>query len=544
MSRTIGTRGFISSRLIHLSPVVRYGIAVVAVEAATFLHLALNSIGDLKIPYIVFYPAVLISAWFGGLLPGLLSIGCTLAVDYFLLNPQKTVFLGNPANVGGMLVFIAVGVVVSALNQEWRNAELTIADSEEHLRVTLTSIGDAVITTDESGTVTHLNAVAQHLTGWTAVAGVKQPVDQVFVIIDERTRHRATNPIERVVMEGVPCALSSNTLLISRDGRKIPIDHSAAPIKTKDGRTAGVIIVFRDITLRRLADQERATLHEKESAARRQAEEANRAKDEFLAMLSHELRTPLSAILGWAAILKSKELTPEKAAHAIDVIERNARVEAHLVESLLDLSRIIAGKLKLAMEPVDLSYVVMATVDALRPMADAKGVILDAGPFDSRIVIDGDSGRLQQIFSNLLSNAIKFTPPDGHVHVQLTCSSSKAQIEIIDDGEGISSEFLPYIFDRFRQANSGPRRSYGGLGLGLAIVRELVHAHGGTVVATSMGIGQGSTFTVTVPLPAGLQPKFRVLIVDDIKHQRIPEPLPAEPLEPPKPASKARALFA
>jgi signal transduction histidine kinase len=262
-------------------------------------------------------------------------------------------------------------------------------------------------------------------------------------------------------------------------------------------------------------------------------------------MLSHELRTPLSAILGWASLLKSKDLSPDKAEHALDVIERNARVEAQLVESLLDLSRIVAGKLKLAMEPVDLSSVVMAAVDSVRPTADAKGVILDAGPFDGRIVIDGDSGRLQQIFSNLLSNAIKFTPHDGHVHVQLTRNSSKAQIEIVDDGEGISSEFLPYIFDRFRQADSGPCRAYGGLGLGLAIVRELVQAHGGTVVATSKGMGQGSTFTVTVPLPPGLQPKFRVLIVDDDHHRRIPAPLPPdEPPEIPKPASKPRALFA
>jgi PAS domain S-box-containing protein len=499
----------------------------------------------LKIPYIVFYPAVLISAWFGGLLPGLFSIVCTLAADYFLLNPQKSVLASDSASIGGMLVFIAVGVFVSALNQAWRNAALTIADSEEHLRVTLASIGDAVITTDEIGTVTHLNTVAQHLTGWTAPAGVRQPVDQVFIIVDEHTRRRVTNPIRRVLLEGVPCALSSDTLLIARDGRQVPVDHCAAPIKTKDGRTAGVVIVFRDVTLRRLADHERTTLHETESAARKHAEDANRAKDEFLAMLSHELRTPLSAILGWATILKSKDLTPEKAGHALDVIERNARVEAQLVESLLDLSRIVAGKLKLAMEPVDLTSVITAAVDAVRPTAEAKGVILDAGPFDEQIVIDGDSGRLQQIFSNLLSNAIKFTPRDGHVHLQLTSNGSKALIQIVDDGEGISSEFLPYIFDRFRQAASGPERAHGGLGLGLAIVRELVHAHGGTVAAKSMGLGQGSTFTVTVPLPAGLRPKFRVLIADEDIHRRTPAPLaPDEPLEIPKPASKPWPLFA
>src|SRR5262249_16838280 len=162
---------------------------------------------------------------------------------------------------------------------------------------------------------------------------------QVFVIVNEQTGRRASNLVERVLTEGVTCALPSDTLLITKDGREIPIDHSAAPIKTKDGRIAGVVMVFRDTTLRRLADRQGATLHEKESTARREAEEANRAKDEFLAMLSHELRTPLSSILGWVTILKSKDLPSERASHAVDVIEINARVEAQLVESLLDLSR-------------------------------------------------------------------------------------------------------------------------------------------------------------------------------------------------------------
>src|SRR5262249_42927103 len=155
----------------------------------------------------------------------------------------------------------------------------------------------------------------------------------------------------------------------------------------------------------------------------------------------------LNAILGWTTILKSKDLPPERADHALDVIERNARVEAQLVESLLDLSRIIAGKLDLAIEPVDVSSVVMAAVDSLRQAAGGRGVILGAGPFDERIVLNGDSGRLQQTFSNLLSNAIQFTPHDGHVHVQLTNDGSAAHIQIVDDGEGISSEFMPHIFE-------------------------------------------------------------------------------------------------
>jgi PAS domain S-box-containing protein len=523
MTRAIRTGGFISRRVIHLSPVARYGIAIVAAEAATVLHLVLDPIWHIQLPYIVFYPAVMISAWFGGLRPGALTILSAIAADFFWLRPSVNLLAGDPTDIGGILAFITVGVFISTMNEAWRNAALAIAESEERLRVTLTSIADAVITTDEIGIVTHLNTVAEKLTGWTELDAVGRPVEDVFVIINEHNGQQTQNPIERVVTEGVTCALS--TVLISKGGRNIPIDDTAAPIKTKDGRTAGVVMVFRDITVRR-------ALNERERLARHQAEEANRAKDEFLAMLSHELRTPLSSILGWSTILKSKDLPLERASHALEVIERNARVEAQLVESLLDLSRISAGKLKLAMEPVDLSSVVMTAVDSLRPTADAKGVTLDAKPFGEPIWINGDSGRLQQVFSNLLSNAIKFTPREGHVQVQSTRRDSEVQIKIVDDGEGISSEFLPHVFGRFRQADSATGRAHGGLGLGLAIVRELVHAHDGTIVANSLGTGRGSTFTVTLPVPAVVQPniemptgqtnaeepsilKLRVLVVDD-----------------------------
>jgi signal transduction histidine kinase/ActR/RegA family two-component response regulator len=327
--------------------------------------------------------------------------------------------------------------------------------------------------------------------------------------------------------------VSSNILLVSKNGEKIPIEMIAAPIRTAGGRNAGVVMVFRDVTVRRVVERERATLHERERIARRQAEEANRARDEFLAMLSHELRNPLSSILGWTAILKTKDLPAARASHAVEVIERNARVEAQLVESLLDLSRIISGKLKLAMEPLDLSSVLMAAVDSARPTADAKGVILDLQAVAGPIAIIGDSGRMQQILSNLLSNAIKFTPPEGHVRVELARQGAEAQIRVIDDGEGISAELLPHIFDRFRQADSATDPGYGGLGLGLAIVEELVHAHRGTIAASSQGKGQGSTFTVTLPVTAAIRTatetppgaaagveersvlKLRVLVVDD-----------------------------
>ena len=527
MSRIIKTGGFVSERLIRLSPVARYGIAILAAEAAAILYLALDPVSDEKIPYLLFYPAVMISAWVGGLWPGVTTVAAAIGADYLWLRPDSI-----PPDLGGMILFILVGVVMSALNGPWRNAALAIAQSEERLRVTLTSIGDAVITTDDRGIVTHLNTVAEDLTGWTETRAVGRPLQRVFFIINEQTQQQAQNPVARVLKERVTCAVSSNILLVSKSGEKIPIEMSAAPIRAADGRNAGVVMVFRDVTVRRVVERERATLHERERTARRQAEEANRARDEFLAMLSHELRNPLSSILGWTAILKSKDLSAARASHAVEVIERNARVEAQLVESLLDLSRIISGKLKLAMEPLDLSSVLTAAVDSARPTADAKGVILDLQAVAGPIAIIGDSARMQQIFSNLLSNAIKFTPPEGHVRVELSRQGAESLIRVIDDGEGISSEFLPHIFDRFRQADSATDPGYGGLGLGLAIVEELVHAHGGTIAASSLGKGQGSTFTVTLPVSAAVRAanetstgaaagveasvsKLRVLVVDD-----------------------------
>ena len=223
----------------------------------------------------------------------------------------------------------------------------------------------------------------------------------------------------------------------------------------------------------------------------------------------------------------------ERAAHALEVIERNARVEAQLVESLLDLSRISAGKLKLDDERVDVASVVEAVVDSLRPAADERAITLELRVPRTPVIVIGDSGRLQQIFSNLVANAVKFTSREGHVQVRVNRIGSQAQIQVIDDGAGIDQEFLPHVFDRFRQAETAKTRAHGGLGLGLAIVRELVHAHHGSVIAESPGKGRGSTFTVTLPIPAvipsHIEPanlqvagteepstaELRILIVDD-----------------------------
>ena len=237
----------------------------------------------------------------------------------------------------------------------------------------------------------------------------------------------------------------------------------------------------------------------REQMIRAEAEAANRAKDEFLSILSHELRTPLNAILGWSAMLRQRTLSQDKVLRALETIERNAKSQAQLIEDILDISRIITGKLRLQARPVNLVPVIESAIESVRLAAEAKSIRLQSVLDSQAGLLLGDANRLQQVLWNLLSNALKFTPKDGRVEIRLKRVNSHAEITVSDTGLGISSDFLPFVFDRFRQHDSTTTRSYGGLGLGLAIVRQLVELHGGTVTVVSPGIGQGTTFTVTLP---------------------------------------------
>ncbi|HEX8474164.1 MAG TPA: ATP-binding protein [Pyrinomonadaceae bacterium] len=250
------------------------------------------------------------------------------------------------------------------------------------------------------------------------------------------------------------------------------------------------------------ARRERARLLEEAVEARQQAEAANRAKDVFLATLSHELRTPLTAVLGWARMLRSMNMDKETAEHGLQVIERNAESQNQLIQDLLDVSRIIMGKLSLETKPVKLIPIIEAAVDSVQQAVDAKAIELDVQFSTETDLVTGDPDRLQQVVWNLLSNAIKFTPKGGSVGVRLELRGSDVQIRVSDNGEGISPEFLPHVFERFRQADGSTTRVHGGLGLGLAVVRHLVEQHGGTVAAESEGEQRGATFTVKLPLAA------------------------------------------
>ncbi|MEW6497317.1 MAG: PAS domain S-box protein, partial [Cyanobacteriota bacterium] len=314
-------------------------------------------------------------------------------------------------------------------------------------------------------------------------------------------------------------------------GEAIAVDYNQFVIKERQtGELIGFATVTRDIRARKLAEAEREQLLAREQAAREQAETANRIKDEFLAVLSHELRSPLNPILGWSRLLQDRKLDEKRTTYALETIERNAKIQVQLIDDLLDVARILRGKLSLNVAPVNLAATITAALETVRLAAQAKSIQIQTmlQPDVGRVL--GDSGRLQQVIWNLLSNAVKFTPQGGRVEVRLEQFCTDAQITVSDTGKGIHPEFLPHVFEYFRQADSATTRQFGGLGLGLAIVRQIVELHGGTVQAASPGVGQGATFTVKFPLmqhqsaisqqvgeskpPSGLQ-GIKVLVVED-----------------------------
>ena len=364
----------------------------------------------------------------------------------------------------------------------------------------------AMFLTDEGQHCTYLNPAAEAMTGYRLAELQGRPLHDLIhhTRPDGRPYPRAECPLDRAL----PASdrLAGEEFFVRKDGTFYPVAYTASPIR-RDGDTTGTVLEVRDITAERQAAEERAALLEREREARVEAEAATRAKDEFLAVLSHELRTPLNAVFGYARMLHAGQLDEAQVERALEVIVRNANAQVQLIDDLLDVSRIVAGTMRLDVRPVELKAVIEAAVDAVRPAAEAKGIrlqtILDprAGP------INGDPDRLQQVVWNLLSNSVKFTPKDGRVQVQLRRVDSNVEIAVSDTGEGIPPDALPCIFDRFTQASTGITRLHGGLGIGLSLVKHLAESHGGSVTVHSEGQGKGTTFVVRLPLAISRAPE-------------------------------------
>ena len=317
-----------------------------------------------------------------------------------------------------------------------------------------------------------------------------------LTVVHPDDRERAAAEATAIFMSGK--GGSSRFRWMHKDGHEVWVEAQSIVVCDENG-PIGMRGVTLDITAAVKAEIERAELLERESHARQEAEEASRLKEEFLATVSHELRTPLNAVVGWSRLLRSGQLDADGAAHAVDVIERNAAAQRQIIEDLLDVSRIITGKLRINTQPVDLLLIIHAAVDAVRPAAEAKEIRISTHIEAPDSIVRADSERLQQVLWNLLANAVKFTPAGGTVDLYLEQHGSLAEIRIEDSGPGVPAEFLPRIFERFSQADGSSTRKHGGLGLGLAIVRHLVELHGGTVSAANRE-GGGAVLTVRLPI--------------------------------------------
>jgi PAS domain S-box-containing protein len=374
-------------------------------------------------------------------------------------------------------------------------AEEALRESEERARRTLVEqMLAGVIEGDEDGKFVMVNQRFCDITGYTQAELLGM---RVLSITHPEDLPRCAELYQRLLETGESFVMEKR--YIRKDGAEIWVNTNVSPVYNAQGKIENAVAIVIDVTDRRRAEREREQLLKQEKAARAEAQAANQSKDEFLTVVSHELRSPLNSILGYARLLRTRPSDEAQIKQTLEIIERNGRMQLQLIEDLLDSARIISGKLKLEVQPVALVTVVTAALEAVRPAAQAKSIemVSDMSPLAGHIT--GDAGRLQQVVWNLLSNAIKFTPQSGRVELRVESVNHHVRITVSDTGKGIEPDFLPFVFDRFRQADSSSARRHGGLGLGLSLVKQLVELHGGTAEAASDGPGLGATFTVTLP---------------------------------------------
>ncbi|OWY67925.1 histidine kinase, partial [cyanobacterium TDX16] len=540
-------------------PLKGYGVAIVAVAIAFLLT---QLVWGLIQPHLypLFLAAVMASSWYGGIGPGLLAtVLAAILCNHFFVPPLYSSLPGRDGIVG-LIQFGLVAGFISFLNSRLRStqhraernareaqqnyeflrqSQESLRRSEERYRILVEGVTEyAIFMLDPNGIFASWNVGSERMLGYQEAEIIGQPFARIFTS-EAIQQGLPAQVLQMAIAEGFS---RENRWHIRKDGTYIWTHCIITVLRDENGNLRGFAKIMQDITQRKLAEEEREELLLREQAARAEAEAANRAKDDFLAVVSHELRTPMTAIVGWAGMLQTGMLDEGRAALAMETIERNATLQMQLIEDLLDISRIVRGDISLNFDRVDLARVITAAIEVVEPTANEKAIALEfmresgkraegaEGEKNTHHapLVWGDSERLQQVVWNLLSNAIKFTPEGGRVEVRLTQGSREqrsrgaeeqrrleatpdshsptpdspnyAQIQVTDTGIGISPEFLPYVFDRFRQADSTSVRSNKGLGLGLAIARHLIELHSGTIRVDSPGRGQGTTFTIELPI--------------------------------------------
>jgi PAS domain S-box-containing protein len=492
-------------RAVNPVSLTHYGIALSAIAFTLLARWLLQPALQSNVPYLMFVLPVALSAWYGGLRPGLFATLLSAAIaDYFFVKPYLVLKFNLGVDGIQFAMFIFIGGLISWLSEKRlreasaaKRSDNLLQETGQHLEALVLASPLAIMVLDHKARVQLWNPAAERILGWLPAEVVGR---QIPFISPERLDEFQGSFRGKITTGGSTSIRETEVCCTRKDGASLELGVWKAPLRDALGAFAATLYIMADITARKQIEQERTELLASAQLARLEAERTSRLKDEFLATLSHELRTPLNAILGWARLLHSGQLDSNTAARAVDSVERNAKIQTKLVEDLLDVSRIITGKWRLDPRPVDLHSVLESSLEAVRTTLEAKEITLEKESDPNVGLVLGDPNRLQQVLWNLLSNAVKFAPKRGHIWVRLTRDGANAEISVKDNGKGISEEFLPYVFERFRQADGSLTRKYGGLGLGLAIARHLTELHGGTVEANNAGENQGAVFTVKLPL--------------------------------------------